>query len=274
MKTRPWPLVLLAIFQILSPLGTILFNSWALGVKPTYVLQWVMHRTPLEIFESMFLMPIAGIAIYQMKNWSYLLFLGTLSWSLFANLRNWTYAESSLPRGMTLLVYVLQFGLAFYFMIPAVRRTYLDPRVRWWEAKRRFLLQVPVSLEIAGNPIEGVMQNISEGGIFLSCAHRLEPKQEGKLRFNVLNLDFEVQGQVVYVLEGADGKPSYGVRFLHTPESLKRFRGLARGLELIGLRDRDQEIRKPWYQSVMEWALEVLRTGKGLVPEIKSSRKS
>jgi Tfp pilus assembly protein PilZ len=274
MRTKPWPLILLAILQILSPAGTILFNAWALDVKPIYVLRWLLEKPALQIFESLFLMPIAGVAIYQMKAWSYAIFLAAMSWSFAANFRNWHYAVQSFPMWKGLLVYTFQILLAFYFMIPSVRKTYLDRSVRWWEAQKRFSLRLPVLLSFGKESASGVMKNISEGGILLQTEHPFESGQEVQIRFDVLEVRYEVPGQIRYALSLPQGERGYGVQFRHTAESYARFHQLIRGLSLIGIIDRDQAFKKPWYQGMRDWFVTLLKTGKGLTPEVKASRRN
>jgi Tfp pilus assembly protein PilZ len=274
MRTKPWPLLLLAVLQILTPVGTILMNAWGLGVKPLYILQWILERPAIDIFETLFLMPIAGIALYQMKAWSYAVFLAALGWGLVANMRHWNYAAQAFPIWKMLIVYGFQFLLVIYFMIPSVRKIYLDRSVRWWEAKRRFSLKLPVRLMFGAGEFQGTMQNISEGGMLMQSDSELETGKVVTLFFHILDRQFEVPGQVRYVMAQSQGGRVYGIQFQHSHETLARFKKLVRGLELMGIEDRDQAFKKPWYQGMREWVVTFLKTGKGLVPEIKSTRKS
>jgi hypothetical protein len=281
MRNRPWPLILLALFQILSPFGTVLFNAWALGVKPAYVLGWIFEKPFLKIFESLALMPIAGIAIYQMKAWSYAVFLVAMVWSLGSNLSNWSYVSKNYSLGMMILVYAFQIGLALYFMLPSVRRTYLDSRVRWWEAKRRFLLAGPITVDSpelqgegqSGGQTTATIQNISEGGVLLSIQRALDPSRRYRLQFTVLGVPYEAQGQMVYEAPRSGESRTYGVQFVHTPTSKKAFKRLMKGLQLVGLDHRDRRQQKHWLIEIRDWATGVFKTGKGLVPEVKPDRK-
>jgi hypothetical protein len=93
------------------------------------------------------------------------------------------------------------------------------------------------------------------------------------MRFSVLTAQFDVEGTVMYSIERESGRFAYGVRFLHTPESAKRCRQLIEGLRLIGIPHRDAAVIQPWHASITDWAGELLRTGRGLLPEIKGARK-
>jgi hypothetical protein len=274
MKSRPWPLVILAVLQLFSPIATVFFNAFAFGVKPTYVIQWILEKPPLQVFEALFLMPIAGIAIYQMKRWGYFVFFTAMVWGLVSNLRAIGNAQGAFSPGIVIVLFALPMCLALYFLLPSVRRTYFDPSVRWWEAARRFLLEVPLVAKTANGALQAKIQNISEGGVAFVAEDSKIDGLELDLSFQVSGVSFAVRGQVMYSIAQAGGTRAYGVRFLHTPETKKQFSRLMKGLELIGVVHRDQEGSMPWYLAVMEWAATLVTTGKGLVPEVKSSRKS
>lgn len=275
MKTRPWPLVVLAGLQILSPVGTVLINSWALGVAPHYVIGFLLEAKPLRVFESLALMPIAGIAIYLMKPWSYAIFAGAMLWSLGANLSNWSYATQSFSAVGLVLLYLFQFALAFYFLLPSVRRTYFDASMRWWEAKRRYLLAVPVTVTRGAERISAQGLNLSEGGMLIRMPGVSPAKGERLgLSFSVAGVEFQVEGEAVYSKSSADGASEDGIRFLLDEHSGPRFQRLARALELLGVPSRDAETQRPWYLSLGDWALRLVRTGKGWAPEVSPSRPS
>ena len=246
-----------------------LFNAWALDVGAGYILSWMFQGSPLKVLESVFLMPIAGVAIYLMKPWSYAVFLVAMGWSLVANIASFRYAQSaqiSLP--MLLVVYGVQLGLAIYFMLPSVRRTYFDSRVRWWEAQRRLLFQTSFMGQLAGQGLTGKILNISAGGALLGMLNRdLKKGDTMILRFEVNGVPFETPAEAVYV-----SPAGVGVRFGLTQDSAPKFVRMVKGLELIGVPFRDQEVATPW-QQVASWAARFVKTGKGLTPELEVTKK-
>jgi len=280
MKTKPWPLIVLAILQLLSPLATVLFNAWLLDVGPGYVWGWILEKPFLKIFESLALMPIAGIALLWMRPWSYAIFFGAVLWSFGSNLLNFNYASQFGALGILILIYAMQLGLALYFLIPAVRRTYFDASVRWWEAKRRYLLKLPATLQMTGDSQKhaATLLNISEGGVLLETKAPLLQGTVFQLGFQILGVPFAIRADTVYVgarNAGGDGSGNFGVRFL--PEDSKqeaRFGNLIQGLDLIGLVDRDGASRKPFLISIWDWFIGIFKTGKGLLPEFKGDRRS
>jgi hypothetical protein len=255
----------LALFQILTPVFTVLFNAAALHVSPSFVLGWILNRPGLEVFESLALMPIAGLAILRMRRWSYLVFCLAMLWSIAANLRHWQYASSNYSALSIATVYLFQLGLAVYFLLPAVRRTYFDPTVRWWESKPRYELKVPARL----GEHDGTILNVSEGGVFVETRDRLPMGQKLTLQFDILGQSFGIVAAVVHERESREGGGAlhYGLRFEHTQETERRFRNLTRGLQLLGFQDRSK--RLPGFQSFREWFSTLLKTGRGLTPEAR-----
>lgn len=225
------------MLQLLTPVGTVLFNAWALGVKPGYVLGWLFERPWIEIFEALALMPLAGLAIYRMRTWSYLVFFALVGWSFYRNLARWDYASQTHSTGVVIAVYALQLGLALYFFLPSVRKVYLDARVRWWESKPRYPLGVAGTVD--GAPV--LIENLSEGGVLVrseGSSRRLEPPSRITLAFRVLGVEFSLPSQVMYAREVSPGVVAYGLRFEHSPESRRRMVSLARGLRYVGLAGR------------------------------------
>lgn len=267
MRTRPWPLVLLAIAQILSPIFTVLFNAWALDVQPHHVITWIFQRSPIEIFETVALMPIAGIAIYRMRRGSYLIFFAALTWSLISNLKQWKYASNTLSMPAILSMYLTQLALAAYFLMPSVRKTYFDPRVRWWESKPRYELNAPAVVAVKEDRGDAQIMNVSEGGAFISSTRQWDTGQAVELTFWILSQEFKITGHLVHSRALSPERNCYGIEFDHTPESRKRFRGVARGLEELGFQDRTPSTSV--LAEFSTWITRLIKTGKGWVPEIR-----
>jgi len=268
MRNRPWPLIILALAQIITPVFNIFFNALALHVEPRFVLGWLFEKPWYEIVEALALMPIAGVAIFLMKRWSYAIFYAAMVWSFAANFREWRYESLVLSPWATAFLYLSQLALATYFLLPSVRKTYFNPRVRWWESKPRYTLKILAGLVIKDTHHEAFLVNISEGGAFITSSKPFTSGDALKLEFEILSQPFHIFGHIVHVRALPDGGHCYGIQFDHTAESAKRFRGLARGLYELGFQDRVQAT--PVFQGLRDWAFKLLRTGKGWQPEIKN----
>lgn len=270
MKSRPWPLVILALIQIFTPVVTVFFNATALHVSPLRVLAWILDRGPQGFFESICLMPIAGFAIYSMKKWSYPIFLLAMGWSAFRNLSHWAYATTLIPKPALAFVYISEAAFVGYFLLPSVRTTYFDPNVRWWEHKPRYLLELAASIAIGATRRVGTILNVSEGGAFVSVAEKIEKGARIRLEFTVVTLLYSVEGIVAHVRELEGGKFCYGIQFTHSTTSLQALRNLAEALDILGYNDRDG--RGSPLEEFRAWITRLLKTGRGLVPEIKRRR--
>jgi hypothetical protein len=267
MRQRPWALIILAFIQMLSPFFNVLANSWTLGVKPNYVLGWIMERPPIEIFEFFFLMPIAGFGILRMKKWSYLVAFAAMGWSLIANIRHLQYTMHTHSTFVLVLVYGLQAALVLYFLLPSVRTTYFNPRVRWWEAKPRFQLKIPCDLKVHHQTTEGAVLNVSQGGVFIQVKKGFNVGDMVGIQFSILEQKFDVYGKFVHEREIGNGVYCYGVQFNHNAETWKRFHNLTKALELLEFQER-AAIPAP-VMSLWGWFVTLLKTGKGITPQIK-----
>ena len=270
MRNRPWPLILLAFIQFVTPVLNVFLNSWALKVHPSLIVTWWLERPAVEIFESFALMPIAGIAIYRMKRWSYVVFFVALFWNLLSNLKYLDFAFSNLPTLFSLLYALVNILLVSYFLLPTVRRTYFDRSIRWWESKPRFDVATPLQLTKDGHSVEGSILNLSEGGMLIKSSATLERNASYELEFQILSKVFRVKGQIVHLQDSLAG-----VQFLHTAESDREFRKLVRGLDLIGFSKRNAPLGL--LKDLAEGMRVFFKTGKGLVPEIPArpvSRKN
>jgi hypothetical protein len=267
-------LVLLALFQILSPLSSVAVNCGLLGVGPTDYLAALFTQPWLQIFDFLFLMPVAGIAIYAMKRWSYPVFLAALAWSGYANFTQYATHPTMIPVGALIFVYAVNLSLVAYFLIPAVRATYMDPGVRWWEAKPRYFADIAAQYQPAvdGPWVDARIGNLSETGIYLEIARPTIPvphvNDSIRLRFQILGQDFFVTGQIIYISTSRT-LWSCGMRLEHSRATRADFGRLTRALESLLVPREPQRI--PHLRGLNSWIRLALQTGEGWVPRLPAS---
>lgn len=279
MRIRPWPLVILALIQIITPFSNLLFNAYTLKVSPWLVLNWIFERGPIGIFETLFLMPIAGIAIYRMTKTSYVVFFIAMFWSAYSQYHQSLYNHGNYPIWSVWALIALEMTLAVYFLTPSVRMTYFNPRVRWWESKPRYEVQAPCQIakvqfggaepqlgasDLTG--VSGVVINLSEGGAYLRSESALLKGDQVRLYFKVITLHVEVSGIIVHAHQEGDQKWNYGIQFLHTPHSAQLIDRLVRGLKIIGVGERSNTGN--FTTEFGQWIERLIKSGKGLLPEI------
>jgi hypothetical protein len=181
-----------------------------------------------------------------------------------------------LPWPTLVFVYGIEIALVSYFMLPAVRATYFNPRVRWWESKPRYELKLPAHLKVGVESLDAQVVNVSEGGVFIRTGRNLPLGDSVGLRFEILGQAFEVDGRIVHVRKAVDSGAGvdafwHGMEFAHTFDTSRRFQGLSKALRELGFQDRTP--REPLFVSFKDWTSNLLRTGKGLTPDLGTRPK-
>lgn len=262
MRTRPWPIVILAILHILEPIFNILLCSWLLKASPSLYLRALYHQeSGLQLAGFFLLPPIAGLAIFMVKEWSYPVFLATVAWVLYGNYGTWKDFPEIVSIRLLFATYMIKIGVVGYFLIPAVRAAYYNRRLRWWESLRRFDVQIPAQIKSQDQEYTGNIENFSEGGIFLKGTSGLEVGHKIEIHFSVHEQNFIVGGKVVH----RSWQNGYGIQFENSRESRQEMKSLAKHFRRIGLRS-NRDINH--FEEFKLWWKTLFKTGKGLVPEL------
>ncbi|MCM2322192.1 MAG: PilZ domain-containing protein [Oligoflexia bacterium] len=265
MKTRPWPLILLALFYLAAPVLNLLMSASILHVPPgRYLVHLLRADSAWGLFTFFALPPIAGAAIWVMKKWSYpVFFLATLLLA-FSNFQTWQSHPKQMGLPVLLLTYAVNLALVAYFMLPSVRKVYTDKRLRWWEAKPRFMLEIPALLKGTFGEKRCTLVDFSEGGAFVKSSRKLVSEGSLQLSFSFLGRSFEFEAKAVHYR--SKGSRGYGLQFVHTDRSRGEAVKLATALRAL---ERETPGRQPGPESAFShWAVNLLRTGHGLVPEV------
>lgn len=272
MEHKPWSLLILAFFHFIEPISKVLFYSIYFHVSPIDVITIEYNNgSILHSIEYFFLFPIAGIAIFAVKKWSLPVFLGVELWALISNV---PYLESLYQSNQILLLtYFILFALlnvsvVSYLLIPAVRLAYLEPHVRWWEAKPRYAITLDAW---ADDESIGSIKNISESGVFLATDMELPINTIIELKFSPPTNQSDTPNHfsitqtstIVHRLT-IDNIEGYGIRYNSLSTINKRaIHSLIRTLEKSGSARRPP--RREIYD-MMNWIQMVIKTGKGLIP--------
>jgi hypothetical protein len=270
-KYRPWPIVLLAAAHILAPILNILYSSYLLGAGLHYYLFTTFsHGQTLSSICYFLGFPIAGLAIYKTNRWSYPIFLSVMVWALYANFLTWRAFPHQFGLSSMIGADLVNLAVVSYFLIPAVRGVYFNPRLRWWETKPRYDVSFPGSLQMGGRAAPGVVQNIAEGGAFVESSIDVENRDLVELIFTEQSKEYKVEAVVVRVREIEPR--GYGLQFLHTPDSAQHMRFLIRQIRDSGAHERVGDVNL--WQEFKSWFVTTIKTGKGLVPDLKTSAKA
>lgn len=265
MKYKPWPLLILAFFHFIEPLLKILFYSVYFQVNPIDVVM-IEYKTAsaLHVFEYFFLFPIAGIALYSVKKWSFPVFLIVEVWVLAFNLPylNELYqTNQTWLLGFFTLFGVLNITVVSYLLLPAVRIAYLDPRIRWWEAKARYAVEIPAKMNDSGM---GMVKNISKTGVFIATHKELIIDSEVQLEFSLIpprstHLITKGVVQHKFYMGNVEG---YGIQF--SEQSLSNKNTINSMINYLEKNDYDRRPPRRRLSDLAYWFKTLIQTGKGL----------
>jgi hypothetical protein len=272
MKTRPWPLIVIAVLHGLAPLMNIVLASWLQHVSVARYLQAFSAQAHFWDWISLLaVMPMAGVAIYLMKLWSYPFFLGVMSWTFYGNYQTWKMFPHSFNISWLTAIYAVNLVTVAYFLLPSVRQVYFDSKYRWWEPKPRYRVRIHAWMRMNQSKRQSVrIEDLSEGGAFVQTPISFAPEAKLNLQFKIFRSTVVLPVEIVYRNTG--GRPGYGVRFLHTPETHRQMKRITRGLALLGAQPKIDS-RLQWKEFV-KWTTHLARTKDAWVPEIRESKKS
>jgi len=270
MEYKPWPLLILAFFHFIEPFSKITFYSVFFNLNPIDIISVeITQGSARHIFEYFFLFPIAGIAIFAVKKWSLSVFLVVELWVFISNVPyiQELYADQQYLLAAFFIVFaILNVTVVSYLLIPAVNVAYMDPKVRWWEAKPRYTINAKCSIDDNAATI----RDISESGVFIYGQNELEVGSEIQLKFAVerfaekfVHNDLNILAKVVHHFT-IDEHPGYGVKFIvETREDRRIIRKLIRTLDASDAKRRPARLS---FNSLLVWAKTLIHTGKGLMP--------
>ena len=269
MRVRPWPLVLLAVFHLVSPVFSVCASSYLSNLPLSEYLRRLFAVEPKFQLALFFLAPIAaGFSIWMMKRWSHTVFLISTVIMGLVNFQSWRHYPTLVTLPLLLGVFAVNFAVVTYFLLPAVRAVYFNRRLRWWETAPRYEFRTKGDLNggFWDSPCD--LQNISRGGVFLECPRALQHGERLTITFQAFNRSFRFEGRVAHVRPGG----GCGIEFLHTPESRTAARNLTQSLRTTGVPIVGRMARPE--DGFQHWFLKLIRTGEGLLPEAGSMSSS
>jgi hypothetical protein len=273
MENKPWPLLILAFFHVIEPLTKILFFSVYWHISPFEFISIVLEYNADSMIDNLrffLFFPIAGLAIFAVKKWSYFVFLAIQVWVFITNI---PYLMEMYQANQTwLLLSFIGFGLlniavVTYLLLPAVRIAYLDPRIRWWEAKPRYSANIPCEID---GKIQSTVRNISLSGVFITTEMDLPIGSDVNLEF-ILNdapakFDIKSRANVVHKFI-VDGHEGFGARFTElSPDNKRLIKSMIKYLDKSNCQRRPPRRN---FSDLIHWVRDLLTTGKGFLPKIR-----
>ncbi|MDH5680644.1 MAG: PilZ domain-containing protein [Spirochaetota bacterium] len=223
MKKKPLLIIVLSVIYILAPVLNLAFFSYmASGSLSIDSMTRYFNGLPSTLHKVNFalMFPLGGIAIYAVRKWSYPVFFVVTAWAIFGNLETMYATASTSVMVLMVAASLANFVGVGYILIPEVRKVYMDPALRWWETRPRYMVEIPSN---NGNGTElGVIQDISEGGVFLipASGKNMSIGDVLSMSFSFGGYNVKLKGEVVYhnpaYLKG------YGIRFVDVPQDEKK----------------------------------------------------
>ena len=241
MIKKPWPLIIIGILHILEPLAKLPYYSYVvtqLGLRG-FIDYQIKNQSFLDIFEFYSLFPIVGICILLVKRWSFVLFLLIEMRVLFFNFSFLIENQSKLPFMLVAtlpMLTIFNILIVAYFIVPSIRNTFLKSELRWWESKPRFKINISGTLKQNGHKsVKIKIDNISEGGMFISLKNFTPNDQPIVTEFTFGNLDFSLQGIICHKRTTQGKNIGFGIRFLDLDKKQKKnVKNLVESLHLLG----------------------------------------
>jgi len=219
MKKKPLIFILLAFAHFLEPLIKILYFKATTTFSFSTILGNIMQiEAPREIFDFWLLFPLAGLALLSVKKWSYPIFVGVQAYSIYSHLTyekyTWPYVSET-PFISSLSLLVMNVLIICYFSLPDVRKPFFDQSVRWWETRKRYGLNIPISFSLTkDNAIyNSDILNISQSGVFLSDHQSVNIGSVIKMNLIYKGLSLHVKGKVKSH-HSFENIPGVGVKFI------------------------------------------------------------
>ena len=268
MKRKPWFILYIALIHLIEPVYSFTMNWFLLKITPYDFFKYAIDTQRYYLFFTVWLFPIAGVAIYMYKRWSLLVFLAieaiVVPHGIYKSLE---YIDTGKTSVFIFLVVSTLSNLIVttYFLLPTVRRSFLDETLHWWKTKTRFQFKNPAKIQTENSTYDVQIRNISETGLFVETQEQINSEGPLKVSFSYGNLKFSLKGNLI---AHANMKGGYGVQFLDvSKEENKEIKDLVSALRLLKLISSRDEFStwndfKAWFKGLFR--------GKGFLPEIKA----
>ncbi len=275
MNRKPWAIIFFSMFFLLIPIFNIVLTYFFLEGHYSfgdYIYSLVyLSSNWFPLFNLTVPSLVASYAVYSIKNWSIPVFFICMFWILLNSVVD-LYTHFTLIKSFIIILVPIICNLLFiyYILIPNVRAAYLDPKLRWWESKPRYLIneQVELNSEIIGEGgLTAKINNFSEGGLFLGTEKKLHVGDVVDVRFEVLKVSFILRGKIVHHIASIH---AYGLQFVDLKkEDKKALAKICRELRLQNFPETRAKI--DWREDLKKWFAD-LKNGKGIVPEISHKK--
>jgi hypothetical protein len=253
MQYKPISILILAALYFLGPFLKLLFFALFYKISFYEITILIFDTYSLIKLFALFGLPIlAGVAIYKVKNWSFWVFVVCEIGMLAANL---SYLKILVGVHFPIMTYytfgfsLLSIIVCGYFLLPAIRLAYFDPRIRWWEANPRYEKELPVKIN---KNLDGKILNFSESGIFLNHNLVIELDSVVNLEITYHGIEIKVPGRVIYHFNQLP-KIGYGVQFVLDSTYRQERKKIHQIVKLLEKEDVPRRPKKRTLKTLLYW---------------------
>ena len=272
MEYRPWFIIVLSVIIALIPVQNILLFSVIYDQTLIEFFADLYHFQSGFDLACFFLLPlISAYALYAVKKWSFAVFFAAYSFFTYQTYMTGTFPVVFNDMSLMALGLVINLLLIAYFLLPTVRAAYFDPRLRWWESKYRYKVEMDAEITANNRMVRGKISDISEGGVFIVPDSPIDLASELVIKFTYHTMDFLMHGKVAHDDGGAASseRTGYGIVFSEVQkENQKKLGNLIQALELLEVPRRPK--RREWKKDFWGWLVKLVTTGNGITPDLPS----
>jgi hypothetical protein len=216
MKNKPLIFTVISILCFIEPLIKVLYFKATTHFDFVVILSNLLARDSFrDVFDFWLVYPLAGLLLWRLRKLTYFAFMSILVYIVYSILSyeeyTWPYNSDS-PFVYDYVVVVMAVAVFVTFLFPKVREPFFDRRVRWWEPKTRYSVNINCQLKNDQLIFPSRILNISLTGAFLKDSNYFRPGDKLNLEFDFLGSEISLPVEVVdkHVIKGQLG---YGVKF-------------------------------------------------------------
>ena len=264
MRKKPWPIIILGLLHIVAPFFNILLGGLRRGYSILETIQKAFDFDVLWYNSFSLVLPIiGGLAILACKKWSFFVYLASMVCLFILNIGTLLNNQIEIGALSFCALFISNFLIVTYFLIPAVRKIYFNRQLRWWENQTRYHADYACQwfTSNTGDGASARIKNISIDGLYLLSEKKPAFKLNLIIDINFGDKQTQVNGEAILHNVKSDG---FGFKIDHTNESKEVFKKVIAKLE-------SEEKRATNLPNIQEdtlayWLSTFLKTGKGLIP--------
>lgn len=248
MRNKPLFFTVLSVLCFIEPVIKVLYFKASTHFDFAVIFSNLSVRnTFVEVVDFWLVFPIAGLFLLKLRKWTYFGFLSVLSYIVYNTLTyeryTWPY-NSATPFIYNYVVVGLCVGAFFFFLFPQIREPFFERRVRLWETKTRYSVDMSCHFQADKLTFSSRIVNISKTGAFIQDSPYLKIGETYVMDFEFVGQRIEIPVKVIHKYT-SQRKNGYGVEF--------KFKNLRHGFEMARvikiIKESDEVFKKPKFKS-------------------------